>query len=229
MPSTEEPIFSLYARRQLRLDVIPFTVMYALGFTFYFCGSPRASAAANVATPLCAALHIFTFLSCHWWLSMRCALQLRRVYRVTDASLVRAHPPKGRSELCALEVRPAATVRSNLRNKRAVPSTLSSDNEIRFEYRKRVYIFAPRTGAGNQVIEDDAVRFSELTMPTKLPLAQYLASGHGLKGDALAQTERKFGKNSFAIPARTFGSLFVEHALAPFFVFQVRFAMDGTS
>ena len=38
---------------------------------------------------------------------MRCALQLRTVRRAAEATLVRAQPPAGRSELCALERRPA--------------------------------------------------------------------------------------------------------------------------
>ena len=58
-------------------------------------------------------------------------------------------------------------------------------------------------------------------MPTDFSLAHYLAAARGLRGEVLATAADRFGPNSFAIPARTFGSLFVEHALAPFFVFQV--------
>ncbi|KAL6928066.1 putative cation-transporting ATPase 1 [Hanseniaspora valbyensis] len=42
----------------------------------------------------------------------------------------------------------------------------------------------------------------------------------GLKGD-LSNSERLYGKNSFDIPIPTFLELFKEHAVSPFFVFQI--------
>jgi cation-transporting ATPase 13A1 len=208
----QQPTFTLLARRTVRLDIVPFAILYVIGFGAYLLGSPKVAAAANIATPICAGLHIITFLSCHWWLSTRCALQLKRVHRVADATLVRTHPVVGRSELCTLEVRPAAAPAAAA----AKTSGTEAADEVRFDFRKRVYMFTP----GATPAADEATCFRELTMPVGLSLSHYLASARGLRGESLAQAEYKYGGNSFAIPARTFGSLFVEHALAPFFVFQ---------
>ena len=93
----------------------------------------------------------------------------------------------------------------------------ASDEEVRFEYRKRTYIHAPPSSP----VDDEATTFGELTMPVGLPISTYLKASSGLRGEALEAARHRYGANSFAIPGRTFGSLFVEHALAPFFVFQL--------
>lgn len=44
---------------------------------------------------------------------------------------------------------------------------------------------------------------------------------HGLKSDNIETLVRRYGENRFDIPVPTFLELFIEHAVAPFFVFQV--------
>ena len=227
--ASEPAAFALYRPRVVRLDVLPFVVFYLLGFATYLL-SPIHARLANFATPLVACAHALTFLVCHWSLPVRCALQLRRTHRIGEATLVRARSAAsgqgGRSTMCDLERRASApAIEAAAAPLAATPGAggaAGEPTEIRFEHRKRTYIYqAPSADAGPRDGDDDATRFLELTMPTSQPIAQYVEAQRGLRAEALAAAEHRFGPNSFAIPGRSFGSLFVEHALAPFFVFQV--------
>jgi cation-transporting ATPase 13A1 len=200
----EPPVqFTLHRPRGVRLDILPFGIGYAMGFGAYMT-VPSLEFAANVGTPILVAAHLVTFLVCHWSLSVRCALQLKRVVRATDATLARARSGNGRSELCPLQCR---------------STDAHGKVEVRFEFRKRTYILEASSSA-SQGSANDADRFRELSMPYDRPLSEY-CNGRGLRGEQLTAAAEKFGDNSFAIPGRSFGELFVEHALAPFFVFQV--------
>ena len=54
------------------------------------------------------------------------------------------------------------------------------------------------------------------------PLIGKLQSSRGLEKQAtVTQTEQHFGANTFDIPVPSFTELFKEHAVAPFFVFQI--------
>lgn len=69
------------------------------------------------------------------------------------------------------------------------------------------------------------------TEPLTFGLLQYPSSTHpplanyrqpvGLKDSVLPALLSMYGKNEFNIPIPSFSSLFIEHATAPFFVFQV--------
>lgn len=82
--------------------------------------------------------------------------------------------------------------------------------EISFLFQKRRFIYNPDTGV-----------FSppefEIDAPQKISVYQ---TSTGLSGD-IAEYTRKFGPNKFDIPVPTFTELFKEHAVAPFFVFQI--------
>ena len=209
---------SLLAPRTWRLDVLPFAILYLLGFGVYFA-VPSLELLANICTPVLTALHVLTFLTCHWSLSLRCALQLRTVRRAAEAVFVRATPASGRSELCKLERRPVFGAGIGRESGKAATSECAE--EVRFEFRKRTYLHTPSQASDGADSEDEATLFQELTMPLNEPLSHYVSASKGLKADALLHAQHKYGENSFEIPKRSFGELFVEHALAPFFVFQV--------
>ena len=195
---------SLHRPRVLRIDVLPFATCYAVGFTLYLL-VPHLEVAANVTTPILVVVHLLTFLTCHWSVAVRCALQLRTVRRAADATVVRVRPASGRSELCVITRRPAATD--------------ADPEELRFEYRKRTYVYEPPAAKDRPL--DESSCFCELTMDLHRPLCFYLSGAKGLKAESLGAAQRKYGANSFEIPKITFGELMAEHALAPFFVFQV--------
>lgn len=83
---------------------------------------------------------------------------------------------------------------------------------ISFSYQRDKYLFDAATGEFGRISYpcDDSPTFSTLQRCTGIQTA-----------DEIAAIQRDFGRNLFDIPIPTFGELFAEHAVAPFFVFQV--------
>lgn len=100
---------------------------------------------------------------------------------------------------------------------RLIPSSLiltrvfqfDQKNFLFFEYEKKKYVW-----------NKEKKRFEKLKYPTSDYVSQYIET-RGLEGRDIIQSLRKFGSNEFDIPEPTFKELFKEHAVAPFFVFQV--------
>lgn len=62
--------------------------------------------------------------------------------------------------------------------------------------------------------------FQRLRFDINEPMTHYLKST-GLSSEEVSQKRRTYGENTYDIPLPTFGELFQEHAVAPFFVFQL--------
>lgn len=79
-----------------------------------------------------------------------------------------------------------------------------------FVYRKVIFAF-----------DEHHQTFGRLTYPTRLPLRHYLtATGH-TTALTLRAADARWGRNAFDLPLPLFLELFKEHAVAPFFVFQM--------
>lgn len=83
---------------------------------------------------------------------------------------------------------------------------------IHFSYQRDKYIYLAETRT-----------FSRIAYPCDAsPALSEFQGSSGLTTDKSIQSVREdYGKNIFDIPVPTFGELFAEHAVAPFFVFQV--------
>ncbi|CAM9445897.1 unnamed protein product [Discosporangium mesarthrocarpum] len=78
-------------------------------------------------------------------------------------------------------------------------------------------------GGGVKSLEvGEAKGFRRLDYPVQGSFRSYLASGGVRDADALSRSRECWGANVLDIPMPSFGELFTEHAVAPFFVFQVR-------
>ena len=131
-----------------------------------------------------------------------------------DASVVRVQPfaHKGEGELVPL--------------KRV--SRAGSPDEISFTYQADKYIYtlpdekAPVTAVLVSPLVSEPT-FRRMPYPTdSKPALQQFQESKGLATEkAVEQAEGTYGKNTFDIPVPTFLSLFAEHAVAPFFVFQI--------
>ena len=190
MSSASLPDLTLYKPRSIRLDVAPFVVLYPTLFSVYlFAYAPSTVLYANFAVPAVVACHLLTFLATHWSLPMRCLLQFRRVKTVADAQYVRVRPSAssggGRPELCTLEKREAFN------------TAAADEEEVRFEHRKRTYLFSPPKTA----VSDEASCFGELVMPLNLPITYYLNGAKGLRGEALSHATHKYGAQRLRDPA----------------------------
>lgn len=87
---------------------------------------------------------------------------------------------------------------------------VDGEEETSFYFQRRRFIYSSETGSFNPP------SFS-IDSPQKLSKFQ---KSLGLSGD-LEILERQYGENKFDIPIPTFGELWKEHAVAPFFVFQM--------
>ena len=71
-------------------------------------------------------------------------------------------------------------------------------------------------------LKTDTRKFSKPFFPNKLALASYLSwEGHSCDKETLSALTSAYGKNRFEIEVPKFLTLFAEHAVAPFFVFQM--------
>ena len=78
-----------------------------------------------------------------------------------------------------------------------------------FEFEKNKFVY-----------DEDKKLFIKLEYPIRGDVVTYTKSA-GLTSDRVSDLLNRFGRNLFEIPIPSFGELFKEHAVAPFFVFQV--------
>lgn len=86
------------------------------------------------------------------------------------------------------------------------------DDIVFFSYQRDKYLYDPVTQ-----------EFARISYPcdSTPPLSTFQTSKGLSTADAVEQARLDYGKNVFDIPVPTFVELFGEHAVAPFFVFQV--------
>ncbi|OLL25049.1 Manganese-transporting ATPase 1 [Neolecta irregularis DAH-3] len=85
------------------------------------------------------------------------------------------------------------------------------DDEISFLFQKKRFIYSY-----------EKKQFQEMVFPIDSdPFTEDILSSPGLKTSDIAFLTRHYGLNKFDIPVPSFKELFKEHAVAPFFVFQI--------
>ena len=186
-----------------RLDLAPFLVAYLFAFgTYAFV--PELEVAAIVATPCVVLLHILTFLVSHWSVGVRCATQLSSC-TPDSATLVCVTAVSGARTMCDLEQEPAA--------EGADPS---ASLPLFFIYHKSKYfVVRPKLSDGSDAM------CRKLRMPSDEPFSFYFTTKGLSNTRAVSEARARYGRNDFSIPRPNFSELLKEHALAPFFVFQM--------
>lgn len=211
-----------------RYDVFPFVVVYAILFSMALC-SPDANAVlltsqfstslsleslqsalsakmfGLIGLPLVLAVHLFLFLMAQNSALLRCRLGNRQVSLVSaaDCVFVRAAKNSGKDRIARLRRSPLSGSVTVAGNKFDVAGEI-------FEFQKVTYSYDASKGT-----------FTRLTYPSHGAVTKFLESpGVQTKVD-LATSQQKWGKNEFDIPIPGFLDLYVEHLVAPFFVFQV--------
>ncbi|KAJ2163078.1 putative cation-transporting ATPase 1 [Coemansia sp. RSA 552] len=158
-------------------------------------GSQEYTVLSLVVVAMAQAL---VFLACQWSVRVRARLTCQRVDdpHAAEVIMVIAADEQAKSELCAVELG---------QNAEDVGRPVVS---FKFQGQKYVY------GAG---------AFRAVTYPVDEGLAaQAVVDARGLAGATEAQAAlERYGANRIEVPVPTFGDLFKEHAVAPFFVFQI--------
>ncbi|KAI9310292.1 hypothetical protein BX666DRAFT_2009139 [Dichotomocladium elegans] len=138
-------------------------------------------------------LHALFFLVCQWSVSIKALFTCVKESDINKATIIKIIPfrHQGIGTLCEIE---------------------HNEGDICFYFQQNKYIWNP-----------DKKQFELLVYPSDLnpPIRTY----QSLKGlstkKEIESVRRVYGPNRFVIPMPTFADLFKEHAVAPFFVFQI--------
>lgn len=146
-----------------------------------------------IYTLLLVSVHALIWLLPKWNLNMRVLFQYNKVDTIQEAThiLMQAKASHGISDICEFE---------------------ASQGQLSFKYQKRKYIWNRETQKFSPPIyfvDDEKLTIKDLK------------SLRGLNDAQIEPLLKNYGKNVFDIPIPTFLELFVEHMLAPFFVFQL--------
>lgn len=188
----------------LRLYVWPFTILWPIFLALYLDQDRYDDYIDGqewtfvwVATITC--LQALTWLSTKWSVNLDTYFTCTKANSVEDASLIKIIPAvnSGAAGICKIEreVEGSKTKTSFLFQKR------------RFVYSVDKKSFAPLTYLLDQ---------------KEKPTIGYFQESKGLTTPAKVQEVNKhYGDNTFDIPVPTFTELWKEHAVAPFFIFQI--------
>lgn len=139
------------------------------------------------------------WLSTHWSVNLKAIFTSTKAKSITDAKSIKVIPiaNAGASEICTL-----------IRDK------VADKVNISFLFQKRRFLYDP-----------DSQSFKTLNYlidAEPKPKIEVFQKSRGLTSKAeVERIEQHYGMNAFDIPVPTFTELFKEHAVAPFFVFQV--------
>ncbi len=201
----------------LHLYVIPFLSLYPIWAYAYYVKYDewvRSEEWTFVFSVLLVTGHALSFLITKWSIAAKAATTCFRAKSFEDAELVRVHPlaHKGEGAIVSLD----RVERPNL------------PVEVSFTYQADKYILAtPDASASTTDIYTSpnikVPTFRRLPYPADAnPALSQFQSYRGFKTEKDVELALgTFGKNELNIPTPKFVDLFLEHAVAPFFVFQV--------
>ena len=185
----------------LRAYIWPFTVLWPIFFAIYldedrYDDYIDGQEWTFVYVVTIITLQSLTWLSTKWSVHMRTTLTTTKAARLDDAQLIKVVPVanSGASGICKLE--------------------RERDGRTSFLFQKRRFVYSSKTGSFaplKYILDSD-----------KKPLLREFQLSKGLTSEAeLEQVHKHYGDNTFDIPVPTFVELWKEHAVAPFFIFQV--------
>ncbi|KAI5779355.1 cation transporting ATPase [Geopyxis carbonaria] len=186
----------------LRLYNWPFLAAYPALFSIYL---PQASYDKYIQSQEWTVLYfgaIFSvqalvWLGCQWSIGWRAMATGVKASRVEDAKQIKVIPiaNAGAADICNM-----------------IHDKSGGKDEISFLFQKRRFIYNPSTGS-----------FAPLVYPLDSnPEISVFQQSKGLGSEKeIKHLQYHYGDNNFDIPVPTFTELFKEHAVAPFFVFQI--------
>ncbi|OAA67095.1 cation transporting protein [Niveomyces insectorum RCEF 264] len=139
------------------------------------------------------------WLSTNWSVNVKAIFTASKTKSVAEAKLIKVIPVAnaGAPEICKID-------RDNVGGK----------TNTSFLFQKRRFLYNPET-------QSFATLAYAIDADPKPTLAQFQKSRGITSAAEIDRIEQHYGTNTFDIPVPTFTELFREHAVAPFFVFQV--------
>jgi cation-transporting ATPase 13A1 len=188
----------------LHAYIWPFVILWPVFFSFYLSqesydqyigGQEWTFVFSGSIVTLQSLLWLMTF----WNVNIRALFTARSASNVRDAGLIKVIPKEnaGASEICKIE-----------------RESVAGKENVSFLFQKRRFLYDHEKGS-----------FAPLSYSIDQepkPTIGSLQNSRGLeKGSEIERLKQYYGQNVFDIPVPTFTELFKEHAVAPFFVFQV--------
>eukprot|EP01038_Epipyxis_sp_PR26KG_P009601 gene9601-12930_t len=208
----------LFRPRQwfLRWDVFPFVTCYSLGF--YFASQNQTltngisfKTVGLIALPLIFCLQLFLFLLCQWSAYIRCVIGNTQVDDINQASLLLVKAARNAGKDCILPI--MTNINSNMVKENPALDVIGQKYMIStysIEFQKVIYDYNPQDKS-----------FQRLQYPTSGHVKSFL-SWNGYSNIQSVQTGLlKWNYNEFDIPIPNFLDLYIDHIIAPFFLFQV--------
>lgn len=185
----------------LKAYVWPFTILWPIFFAFYlnedlYDEYIDGQEWTFVWMASIITLQSLAWLSTKWNVNLETTFTTTKAYKVEEAKLIKIIPVinSGSPSICKLEK--------------------SKDGRLSFLFQKRRFDYSPekRTFAPLSFALDGEHK----------PLLREFQLSKGLTSQSEIETINKhYGDNTFDIPVPTFSELWKEHAVAPFFIFQV--------
>lgn len=180
-----------------RIYVWPFTVVYPVFFQIYlnhydtYIGGSEWTFVYLMAI---VSVNMLLWLMPNWNLDIDAKFNYVPVKSIAEATHVKITPApnSGIGEICQIQSE----------------TFHDGERQISFLYQKRRHLLIDGKFSPPEFMVDS------------LPKLSYFQTHKGLRGD-LEKARRNYGLNKFDIPIPTFLELFKEHAVAPFFVFQI--------
>ncbi|KPM38020.1 Manganese-transporting ATPase 1 [Neonectria ditissima] len=188
----------------LHAYVWPFAIAWPIFFRYYLSDElyEKHIGAQEWTFVWCGA--IFTvqslvWLSTHWSVNLEGKLRAKKASGIEDAELIKIIPiaNAGSAEIVKL-----------IRDKAGGKVNLS------FLFQKRRFLYDPET-------KTFATLQYDIDQEPKPSIGHFQSTRGIVKPSELSRIEQHYGPNTFDIPVPTFTELFQEHAVAPFFVFQI--------
>ncbi|KAK6202685.1 P-type ATPase [Scheffersomyces amazonensis] len=179
--------------------VWPFTIIYPICLQIYLNHYDTYIVGKEwtfVYSITVISLNLLFWLMPHWNININSSFNYSSVKTIEEASYVKITPApnSGVGEICKI-------IRETFHD---------GERQVSFLYQKRRHLFHKSTNK----FSPPQFKFDEL------PKLEYFQTSKGLSGD-LEKYSRNYGENRFDIPIPSFMELFKEHAVAPFFVFQI--------
>lgn len=157
-------------------------------------------------------------LGSEWSVSFACFVRYNPVDNVRDAMFIAVFPVpnKGKPEICLIQKKALDPHSSRTSSSSSSSSPSSEDTpQYHFTFQKQFFQWRASEGlfAKAKYPVHESFRFYQLERQS--------SSALGLSADKLRTAVNSFPSNRLSFPAPDFKELYKEHALAPFFVFQV--------
>eukprot|EP01128_Nolandella_sp_AFSM9_P011830 TRINITY_DN8745_c0_g1_i1.p1 TRINITY_DN8745_c0_g1~~TRINITY_DN8745_c0_g1_i1.p1 ORF type:complete len:1205 (+),score=292.26 TRINITY_DN8745_c0_g1_i1:68-3616(+) len=174
------------------VNVIPFLLADLAAFYFLFNYSDEYEVLSYVAIFLTIAVHLIALLFPQWSVDVNCAFTHKKVSQPSLATKIKIVPSASKGVKELCDVHHV-------------------HGTYYFLYQQRKYSFDNVSG-----------HFKKLAQPPNISFREYVeVAKSDRNADWVSAQKELYGENKFTIPAPSFKKLYMEHMLAPFFVFQL--------